>query len=443
MSLTVWIIIVLLIGINALYVAAEFAAVGVRHSRIQQLAENGNRQARQLLPILQDGRALDRYIAACQIGITLSSLLLGAYGQATLTRALAPLFADLGAMQMVTAFSVAAVVVLLGLTTLQMVLGELMPKALALQYPTQIALYTVAPMRWSLVLLSWFITFLNGSGNLLLKALGAPQTGHRHIHSPEEIDLLIAESRDGGLLEPDEQRRLHQALQLSSRPAHQLMVPRLQMAAVAVDTPPEALLEQMLQSPYTRLPVYRGTVDHIVGMLHTKDLLVYYLEHGRIPSAEVVMRPMTILSETVTADRLISLMRKHHSRQAVLVDEFGGVAGLVTVEHILSEVLGVMPDEALAGQPRPERLPDGRVRLPGRMRLYEVAPWVGVHWEGEADTVGGLIMERLGYLPLPQERLEIDGVPLEVEQVTDRVVVSVLAVPVASPPEAAPHEAES
>lgn len=430
MTLSVLLVILFLIAMTALYVLAEFAAVSARRSRIRQLAEEGNASASNLLPVLEDARELDRYIAASQIGITISSLGLGAYGQATLAVWMAPLFEQWGGLQKVAAQSTSALVVLIGLTVLHMVLGELVPKSLALQYPTQSALYTVIPMRWSLKLFSWFISVLNGSGVAVLKLLGVPQTGHRHIHSPEEIELLIAESRDGGLLEPDEQLRLHRALRLGIRPARQLMIPATKMAAINIDTPVDEILEKVIKSPYTRLPVYRGSADNVIGMLHTKDLVTRYAERRDIASIEDMMRPITIISESLTADRLLTLLRERRSHQAIAVDEFGRVSGLVTLEDILAEVLGEVTDEFKAGQPRPERLPDGRIRLPGLMRLYEAEPWIGTQWHGESDTVGGRVVEAVGHLPNAGERLAIDGVDVEVEKITNRTVASVLVVPV-------------
>ena len=430
MTLLTWAVIILLILINALYVAAEFAAVSVRRSRIRQLAEGDHTLAARLLPVLEDARKLDQYIAACQIGITLSSLVLGAYGQATLAVHLAPLFERWGGLQNVAAQSTSATVVLVGLTALQMVLGELVPKSLALQYPTQVALYTVLPMRWSLSLFSWFIAMLNGSGLAILKLLRMPQVGHRHIHSPEEIDLLIAESRDGGLLEPDEHSRLHRALRLGIRSARQLMVPRKHMAAIAVNTPIDEVLRRVANSPYTRLPVYRDSTDNVIGMLHTKDLVMHYVEHGLPTSVEAVMRPIPSIPDNVTADRVLTLLRAHRSHQAIVVDEFGGVAGLVTLEDVLVEVLGEVADEFKADQPQPTRLPDGRVRLPGLMRLDRAEPWLGVLWQGEASTVGGHVMNTLGHLPTSGERVTIDGVEVEVERVAKNAISSILATPV-------------
>ncbi|MBZ0154590.1 MAG: hemolysin family protein [Alphaproteobacteria bacterium] len=430
MTLATWLVIIILIAINALYVAAEFAAVSVRRSRIRQLAEEGNLFARRLLPSLEDTTKLDRYVATCQIGITLSSLVLGAYGQATLAIELAPSFERWGGMQAVAAQSTSAVVVLTGLTVLQVILGELVPKSLALQYPTQMALYTVEPMRLSQVCFSWFIAFLNGSGIAILKLLRVPYGSHRHIHSPEEIDMLIVQSRDGGLLEPDEQQRLHEAIQLSSRPARQLMVPRWYVKAIDIATPVKEVLHQVANGPYTRLPVYRESVDTIVGMLHTKDLVVHYLAHGKVPSIEQVMRPVLYVPENVNAYRLLALLRDGRSHQAIVIDEYGGFIGLVTLEDVLTELFGEISDEFKGEQPQPERLPDGRVRLPGLMRLEDAEPWIGVCWKGESDTVGGHVTEALGHIPSVGERITIDGVTVEVEHMVHHAVASLIATPV-------------
>ena len=432
MQLTTWLVIAVLIALTALYVAAEFAAVSVRRDKVRQKAEQGDKLAIQLLPVLDDSRLLDRYIAGCQVGITLTSLILGAFAQATLAVELRPLFERFGGLQGAAAQSTSTAVVLVSLTVLQMVLGELVPKSVALQKPTQTALWTVLPMRWSLFLFAGFIKVLNGFALLILRALGAPQVGHRHIHSPQEIDLLIAESRDGGLLEPDEHRRLRRALQLGVRPARHLIVPRGQMATVEISTPAAEVLKQLAGSPYTRFPVYRETVDNVVGTLHTKDLVLKFLEIGDRATVESVMRPALIVHESTTADRLLSLMRERGSRQVILADEFGGVAGLVTLADVLEEVMGDMGDEFQSGEPAPERLPDGRVRLPGVLRLDEAEPWVGVLWSGEADTVGGRVVEELGHLPSIGERVLIDGVEVEVESVTNRAVTGVLAMPAVS-----------
>jgi putative hemolysin len=234
--LSALLIVTALIAVNAVYVAAEFAAVSVRRSRIQQLVDEGNPLAKWLLPMIESPAARDRYISACQIGITLSSLVLGAYAQRTIAVWLMPAFARIGNLQEVAAQSVSTAVVLFVLTAGQVIFGELVPKLLALQYPTPAALYTLIPMVPSLWIYNPFIKWLNGTSLIFLRMVGASSQSHRHIHSPDEIELLIAESRDGGLLEPDEHRRLQKALRLNLRQARQLMVPRRRIAAIDIST---------------------------------------------------------------------------------------------------------------------------------------------------------------------------------------------------------------
>jgi CBS domain containing-hemolysin-like protein len=418
-----------LIAVNALYVAAEFAAVSVRRSRIRQMVEEGSFLARGLLPTLEDATKLDRYVAACQIGITLSSLVLGAYGQATLAVALAPLFERWGGVQTLAAQSTSAMAVLTGLTLLQVILGELVPKSMALQFPARMAIYTSVPMHWSQVCFSWFIAILNGSGIAVLRLLRVPLRRHRHVHSPDEIDMLIVQSRDGGLLEPDEQQRLHEALRLSTRPARQLMVPRRFITAVNLETPAEEVLHQVVNGPYTRLPVYRGSLENIVGILHAKDLVSRHMNSGMAISIEQLMRPVLYVPENVTAYRLLTLLRDGRSHQAMVIDEYGGIQGLVTLEDVLGEIFGEAGEEFKEKQPRPELLPDGRVRLPGLMRLEDVEQWIGVRWEGESDTAGGRVTEALGHIPVAGERIAIDGVEVEVERVVHHAVASLIAWP--------------
>ncbi len=426
MGVVPWLMIAVLIAANALYVAAEFAAVGVRRSRIRQLADEGNRFARMLAPALSDASTLDRYVAACQIGITLSSLVLGAYGQAALAPPFAELLGSWGQFHPAVAESAAAVVVLIGLTVLQVVLGELVPKSLALQYSTSTALYTVLPMRWSLALFAWFIAILNGSGLAILRMLGVPYGSHRHVHSPEEIDLLIAESRDGGLLEEDEHQRLHEALHLATLTARELMVPRRQIEALPADTPLDEALDRIGEAPFTRWPVYEGTLDHIIGMVHAKDLMLQPFGPQQPCSLADAMRPAVFVPESVTADRILAILREKRTHQAIVFDEYGGTAGLVTIEDVLSELLGEVEDEFKGPWPRPERLPDGRVRLPGSLHLEAASEWVGVRWEGSSVTVGGYITEVLGRIPAPGEVASLGDIKVEVESVEHRAVASVL-----------------
>lgn len=339
----------LLILANALYVASEFGAVSARPSKIQRLAEEGQGLARALLPIIQDPAKLDRYIAASQIGITLSSLILGAYGQSQLAPLIAPLFRALGEASAAAAESASAGLVLIGLSALQMILGELVPKSVAMQFPHHAALVTAIPMRWSLRLFRPFIWLLNGSGLAILKLLGVSHS-HRHVHSPREIEMMITESGKSGVLEPEERRWLHRALDLGIRRTRDVMVPRESVTSIDFDATVEELLSLAIECPYTRLPVRRGTLDEVVGLVDTKDLALRLAVGGTVERVKDVMRPVLSVSEDLHAGRLLVLLREHHAQQAVVTGRGGVVVGIVTLEDVLAEVFGSLSDELKAAR---------------------------------------------------------------------------------------------
>ncbi len=347
MSAAVWLVLTILILANAIYVAGEFGAVGVRRSRVRRMSDDGHWLARRLLPFVDDAAQLDTYVAVSQVGITLSSLILGAFAQATVATALAPhLVARLG-FEANSAASTAAVIVLVMLTAVQVVLSELIPKSLALQFPTQVALATVLPMQWSLAVFRPFIAVINGSAAAVLRLVGITASAHRHIHSPAEIELLIAESRDGGLLEPDEQQRLHRALQLSLRTARNLMVPRERLTLVRIDQPWSEVVNTVTSSPFSRLPVFRGTPENIVGALRVKDLVHRYAADGPSATIDALVRPLVRIDQDMPADQIITVLRDHRVHQAAVTDEAGRVVGLITIQDVLSEFLG--GDAARAG----------------------------------------------------------------------------------------------
>jgi CBS domain containing-hemolysin-like protein len=326
----------------------------------------------------------------------------------------------------VVAQSTSAGVVLLTLTVAQVVFAELIPKSLALQYPTQTSLYTLIPMLGSLWVYRPFIGFLNGTGLLILRLIGAPQQTHRHIHSPDEIELLIAESRDGGLLEPDEHRRLQRALRLNLRQARQLMVPRRRISALPVETPLNEAVSLVAQSPYSRVPVYRGSIDNIVGILRTKDLVRWFVDGKPGATLADLIRPVPTVHESVTADRVLKDLRERRSHQALVVDEFGGTAGLLTLADVLTELLGHVGDEFGPGKPLSETLPDGRIRLPGEMGVEDAALLLRTTLETDATSVGGLVTEALGHIPGEHDTVVIGEFEFEVERVRDRTPLSIV-----------------
>jgi putative hemolysin len=347
---TIFTALVLLIAANALYVAGEFAAVAVPRARIRALAEDGQASARRLQPIVENPAALDRYIAGCQIGITLSSLLLGAYGEQALAPVLAKLFAGLAGWEMAAAHSVAFVTVLVGLSTAQMVLGELVPKALALQFPDRTAMLTAPPIAWSTRLFAPLIWVLNGSGLAVLQLLGVKQAAERHIHSPAELDLLLSEG-GAGTLAASERRRLRRALRLSSRRARDLMIPRHRIAGIELGTALEEVTRIGAERPYTRFPVYRGDLDSTVGILHTKDV-VRAQARGTTKVGLDLLRPIVTVPLDASADQILVTMRESRASQALVLDPQERVAGLVTLRDVLGDVFGALADEFKSGPPR-------------------------------------------------------------------------------------------
>jgi CBS domain containing-hemolysin-like protein len=335
----VWVVSAILVLANAFYVSAEFGAVGVRRSRVQRLAEDGHRLARGLLPYIETPLGLSRYVAASQIGITLSSLILGAYAQATIASAFAPSLALLVGLDGTRARSIADVTVLLALAATQAVLGELVPKSLALQFPTEVALATVLPMRWSLRAFRPFIALINGTTRLLLRVVGGAASPQRHLHSPDEIELLIAESHDGGLLESDEQQRLRRALRLGRRTARDLMVPLARLTMLPIDLAWNEVVRTVAASPFSRLPVYRTAPDDIVGTLRVKDLVRRYVTHGQT-DLRFLIRPVVRVPHDVPADRVVSVLRERRAHQAVVVDTADRPIGLITIQDLLEALVG-------------------------------------------------------------------------------------------------------
>lgn len=432
MTVVPWLFIGLLIAINALYVAAEFAAVAVPKSQLVILARDGNRRASGLLSVLGDGHQLDRYIAACQIGITVTSLIAGAYAQATLAVELSPWLAGSFGLSDASARSIAFLGVLLVLTALQVVLGELVPKSLALQFPERTALITYPPTRWSVTLYSAFIWLLNGSALLLLRLFGVSPGGHQHVHSLGEIEILFAESRRAGALSGETHRRLARGLHLSSRTVRQMMTPRTEIYALEASTPPAEILQRILESPYGRIPVYRGDLDHVIGAVSTKDVVGSFAVWGSVPPLERIMRPIPFVPETLRAHGLVRFLEERRSSKAIVVDEFGGVQGVISMEDVLGELFGDIGDELKTTEVGAEPLDDGSIRLPGSMGLDEAEPWLGTRWTGSATTVGGHIVAHLGRLPVSGEHFDLDGVSVTVTEMSPTAVRFVVVTPPAA-----------
>ena len=417
MVITILAVVSLMIFFTALYVAAEFSTVYARKSRIRQMATSGNSLAQLLLPIVEDRKALDTYIAACQLGITASSLVLGAYGQGTVAAAITPVLVSLGNLSEAAAESVSVTGTLLVLTLLAMVLGELLPKSAAMQNPERMALMTVLPMKWSVTLFRPLIWFFNGSGNLILRLIGhKPGAGHTHAHSPEEIELLVAESRQGGLLEPEEQQMLRNAIRLRELTARQVMTPRIRLVAASVENTVAEAIALVSESGLTRIAIYRKTIDNIVGFVHLRDL--FRLHSQGHENLEEILREVSYVPETLPIEAVWSKLRQMREYVAIVLDEYGGTAGLITFEDLIEEVVGEVQDEfddelALISADN-----GGRLRLRADLLVTDVNEYLDLNLpEGEADTLGGLILSKLDRVPAAGDEVTIGtpGISIRVE----------------------------
>jgi putative hemolysin len=409
--LTPIVVILLMVAANALYVAAEFATVGARKSRVQEAAEAGSAGARVLLAIVKDSSRLDTYVAACQIGITLSSLVAGAYGQARLTPLLTPVFGALGGE------AAAVVVVLVFITVLQVVLGELLPKTIALRYPERLAVATLAPMRVSLVLFRPLIAVFNGTAFAVMRRFGLHvEGGHMHVHSPEELEGLYRDSAAGGLIDASERDMLAGVLNVEARLVREIMTPRTRLIWVDAAEPIATALPRLVETPYSRFPVATGSIDEVVGTVHLRALFAA-ADRGEVTTVGDVMRSPLVVADLMTVPKLWQTLRDAGRHSALVVDEYGTVAGMVTLEDALEEIFGEMQDE-FDREDDPIVEAGGRVSLRGDVLVqmlndrYDLAlP------EDEVDTVGGLMWHLLGRLPIEGDQAEWarDGIVLRVD----------------------------
>ena len=439
-------IVFVLVLANAFFVASEFALVSVRKTRIDQLAAEGNGAATVVQRAVRD---LDRYIAATQVGITIASLLLGGLGEETLEPVLTPLFIWMPEeWRGITRTALVAGFAYFIMTALHVIIGELMPKSIALQRAESTALRIGRPMAFFALLFSPLIWLLNGIGNALLRLLGFHAAeGHSQVHSPEELDMIFTESHKGGEINQTEFEILHRVVRFSDTTARAIMVPRLEMQALPVAIARSALTDFLQSRPHTRIPVYRDSLDDIVGIVNSKDLehlnnreLSQELEQlkaglaargngQRIPIDEPAPDEMpldltplafnaAVVPETIRIDRLLSEFKNRRQQMAIVIDEYGGTVGLVTLADILEQVFGDMPDEADKSEPDIVKSPDGTIQLAGSVSIDEVNERLGFGFPSQdAVTVAGLVLNALGRIAAVGDEVEINGLRMRVEKV--------------------------
>ena len=403
-----------LVGANGFFVAAEFALVKIRATRVEQLVAQGNRLAR---IVQQQTTHLDNYIAATQLGITLASLALGWIGEPSLAHLIEPLFQWVGsgvAAQDI-ANTAAIVISFILITGFHIVLGELVPKSIALQRTERVSLFIAAPLLVFSRVFRPFIALMNGVGNAIVRLLGFSTGGeHESVHSVEELEIIVKQSRQAGVLDAEEEVLLRHVFDFSDKVARDILTPRSDIVAVEARTSLDEAARVCFESGYTRLPVYRETLDQIVGVLHAKDLLHARESAGAVaPAIETVMRPASFVLESQHLDDVLALLRREGTHMAFVVDEYGQVAGLLTLEDVLEEIVGEIHDEYDTGEDIPIRRREDGVWVVAGSESYENVraatglPEIPEGERGQYATLPGLLMLRLGRVPRVGDRVPL------------------------------------
>jgi putative hemolysin len=409
--------IVVLVLLNGFFVATEFSLVSVRRTRIDELVASGNRGAVVVQHALQ---RLDPYIAATQLGITMASLALGWIGEPALAHLIEPLLTFLPqSLSATTAHTIAVTVAFIIITALHIVLGELAPKSIALQRPESTALWVTRPTALFLKIFWPFITILNGAGNLVVRAVGlTPASDHAMVHSSAELQLLVAQSGEAGVLDADEEQMLTNVFAFADRAAHQVMRPRPKVVTIDHAATIRAFIAVLAETGHTRFPVLgSGGVDDVHGIISAQDLCV--AQHTGVVDLDTpitpLVRPAFFTPESKRIGYLLQEMRSKRIRMAVLVDEYGGMAGIVTMEDLVEEIIGELADEGEQDFQEVRKIDDHTSIVEGQIRVEDANQELQLNLpQGDYETLAGFILMRLGRLPTTGESVTYQDVQLTI-----------------------------
>ncbi|HXZ12338.1 MAG TPA: hemolysin family protein [Candidatus Sulfotelmatobacter sp.] len=441
--------VLLLVGMNAFFAATEFSLVAVRLSRVRQLVEKGDARAKVVEALLSD---LGRVVSGVQVGITIASLLLGYLGETTLAGILTPLVGMIRKpWAAVIAHGTALVLAFGFLTVIQVILGELVPKSLSLARAERVALVVARPFRWFLGTFRWAIDALDGVAEKIVRALGviSPHS-HTLVRSTEELQVMIQQAQDRGLLPPTEVKFIQAAMELGQVQVREVMVPRPDVHALPVGANLEDTMKTFATTQRSRIPVYEGTLDHILGFVHIKDLIWILLDRARraeehMPPAEFhlrsLLRDVLIVPETKPASELLLEFRSRRTGLAMVVDEFGSILGLATLEDILEQMVGEIHDEFDVVE-RPLTLTDGSLIFDAATNVRDLQSQyaIAIPDDPSYETVGGFVLEHLGFIPRGGESFESDGYRFTVMDMDRRRIsrVKIKSMRVPAVPESAP-----
>jgi CBS domain containing-hemolysin-like protein len=407
--------VIFLVLANGFFVAAEFALVSVRRTRITELVINGNQAAKWVQKALEDP---DQVIAATQLGITLASLGLGWVGEPAFAHLLEPVIRLFPLdIQDELSHNIAAGVAFAIITFLHVVVGELAPKSIALQNPENTSLMVARPTIWTEWIFKPAILILNGTGNFLLKLVGVePAAGHELVHSVEELKMLVTASTEGGVVESEESEMLHAVFDFGELLVRQVMIPRTEVMAFESDLTVNESIELAIISTFTKFPVFEDKLDNIIGVVHIKDLLRAHIDPSQESSkVGTLVREALFVPEIVHVRSVLRLFRARRQHIAIVMDEFGGTAGLVTLEDLMEEIVGEVSDPFDPVQPEIQMHSNGTATIDGLALIDEVNEAFELNLDDpNYDTIAGYVLGRLGNIPNVGDQVEIDGVRLKV-----------------------------
>lgn len=416
-----------LVLLNGFFVAAEFAIVKVRASQIEIQAKSGSRMGKTAKHITQH---LDAYLAATQLGITLASLGLGWVGEEVMEHLLSNLLYSFGAgTAFVTSFSTTAapIIAFVLITILHIVFGELAPKSIAIQRPIAITMGISLPLHFFYFIFRPFIWLLNGFANLVLKLFGVSNVGvHETTHSSEELQYLLEQGKESGVLDINEHELIKNVFDFNERVVKNIMVPRTKISGIEMNMPEEDVLDTILKEGYSRIPVYDETIDKIIGVIHAKDVLPIIAGKKEMILKDIIRKPYFI-PETKKINDLMKEFQQRRIQIAIVLDEFGGTAGMVTLEDIVEELVGEIQDEFDEEKPIVEKVSDHEFIVNASATIYDVNEYLphDLPEDEDYDTVGGLVGDLFGKIPEVGERKEFYGYTITILKKTEQNVESV------------------
>ena len=417
--------VIVLIGLNGFFVAAEFALVSVRRTRIQELADGGSRRATLVKHALDD---INQFVSTAQVGITICSLTIGLLGEPAVASLVEPVLHDIGIESEATLHAISLVIALTIMTYFHVVFGEVAPKNMALQKAERISLFAIPMITFLRRLFTPLIWVFNGSADAILRALRIePAPGMHMIHSEEELKMLVSQSSKGGVLEDSEQEMLYNVFDFADTDVAQVMVPRPDVVAFPVDMPVDELLAAVASQPFTRYPIYRGSMDDVAGILHIRDLFTTAEQQGKDQvRIESLLRPAHVVPESKSLARLLADFRRSKLHLALVVDEYGSLAGIATLEDLIEEIVGEIDDEHDRPDRPLERIGEGHIRVDGKYSVEDLNEQFGLELPvDDYNTIGGVVFGLLGQAPHEGDVVRLGGVRMEVVETDGPRIVHV------------------